>query len=135
MLWGFILEIMKNKSQVIRFCIVGTLNAAITYLALWLLPLLGLSTSASNKIGYVVVLVHSFIWSKLWIFKSTGTNIMKESALFVLAFIAAYMLQFFSFDTLLAIGFNKYLANLVSLFVFGATNFLMNKLLTFRTRQ
>lgn len=135
MLWGFILATMKNKSQVIRFCIVGTLNAAITYLALWLLPLLGLSTSASNKIGYVVVLVHSFVWSKLWIFKSNGSNIMKESALFVLAFVAAYMLQFFSFDTLLALGFNKYLANLISLFVFGATNFFMNKLLTFRTRQ
>lgn len=126
---------MKNKGQIIRFCIVGTLNASITYLALWLLPLLGVSTSTSNKIGYVVVLVHSFIWSKLWIFKSTSNNIVKESALFILAFIAAYMLQYFSFDTLLALGFNKYLANLISLFVFGATNFLMNKLLTFKTNQ
>lgn len=125
---------MKKESgkQILKFCIVGTLNAAITYIALWLLPHMGFSTEASNIAGYVIVLIHSFAWSKLWIFKSKSHNLLKESALFVAAFLTAYALQYACFNALLDAGMNKYLANLLSLIVFGVTNFLMNKLLTFK---
>lgn len=124
----------ETRSQVLRFCLIGMLNGAITYISLFVFNrILGLSLHMSNFIGYLLVLAHSFIWSKLWIFKSHGSNIMREFAIFTITFLVAYTMQFVTFYSLTkAIGVNEYWANLVSLIVFGASNFLINRNYTFR---
>lgn len=124
----------ETRSQLLRFCLIGMLNGAITYISLFVFNrILGLSLHMSNFIGYLLVLAHSFIWSKLWIFKSRGSNIMREFAIFTITFLVAYTMQFVTFYSLTkAIGVNEYWANLVSLIVFGASNFLINRNYTFR---
>lgn len=127
----------EGSRQLIRFCIVGILNAAITYISLFVFShIIGLSNSKANFFGYLLVLLHSFIWSRLWIFKSDSGKIIKEFILFTLTFLVAYTFQFAVFFSLTnLIGINKYWANLVSLFVFGATNFVINKYYTFRHKS
>ncbi len=130
---------MKNTAtqQVARFCVVGIYNAAITYIALYLLTQkAGMTTQAANMIGYVIVLVHSFAWSRLWVFKPGNLGIVKEFIAFTLTFLAAYTLQFIVFHSMTELGgLNKYWSNLAGLIVFGATNFLINKYYTFKHKS
>lgn len=122
----------ENKKQIFKFCIIGTLNAAITYITLFMLSELCVNELLANFIGYILVLINSFLWSRFWIFKSKNKNIFKEIVLFVSAFLLAYILQFTSFSILVRIfNVNQYLANLIGLVVFGATNFIANKKITF----
>ncbi|HIT83744.1 MAG TPA: GtrA family protein [Candidatus Avibacteroides faecavium] len=130
---------MKKESprQLIRFCIIGMLNGGITYLSLFFFShIVGLSVPMSNFIGYLLVLVHSYIWSRAWIFKPSDGGVFKEFILFTLTFLIAYTLQFITFYSLAAVvGVNKYWANLVSLVVFGGTNFVVNKNYTFKHKS
>lgn len=122
----------ENNRQIFKFCIIGTMNAAITYITLFLLSELGVNELLANFIGYILVLINSFLWSRFWIFKSQNKNILKEIIFFVSAFFLAYLLQFTSFSILVRIfNINQYLANLIGLVVFGATNFIANKKITF----
>lgn len=60
---------MKESVRIIRFAIVGTLNALITALVVWLLMHIeGEDYITANVIAYIIAQVHNFIWCKYWIF-------------------------------------------------------------------
>lgn len=123
----------KEKQQVVRFCIVGILNAIITYISLFLLDMAGVKLLWANFVGYFIVLIHSFIWSRAWIFKKSNRRLINEFLLFTSTFLIAFALQFTTFSLLAKVaGINEYLANLAALIVFGFTNFVVNKKVTFR---
>lgn len=90
---------------------------------------------AANACAYSIAIASSFIWNKLWVFQSSGGSLAKEILLYLAAFGCAYLLQFiFLYSLVEYAGINKYVAQFLGLFVFGATNFMMNKLLTFHRR-
>ena len=52
---------MKNSQQIFRFIIIGTLNAFITALVVWLMmDILHFNYIASNVTGYVAALLNNF---------------------------------------------------------------------------
>ena len=52
-----------------RFILVGTLNALITVLIVWLMmDKLGCNYIATNITAYVIAQINNFFWSKYWIF-------------------------------------------------------------------
>ena len=55
---------MKESVRILRFIIVGTLNALITALVIWVL-MEGLDCNYlwSNVAGYVAALINNFFWS------------------------------------------------------------------------
>ena len=60
---------MKESVRIIRFAIVGTLNALITALVVWLLMHIeGEDYITANVIAYIIAQIHNFIWCKYWIF-------------------------------------------------------------------
>lgn len=60
---------MKESVRIMRFAIVGTLNALITALIVGLLMHIeGEHYMIANVVAYVVAQIHNFIWSKYWIF-------------------------------------------------------------------
>lgn len=123
----------QNTQQAVRFCIVGILNAIITYISLFLLDMAGVKLLWANFVGYFIVLIHSFIWSRAWIFKKSNRRLINEFLLFTSTFLIAFALQFTTFSLLVKFaGVNEYLANLAALIVFGFTNFVVNKKVTFR---
>ena len=115
----------------------GTLNALITALVIWVLMKgVGCNYLWSNIAGYVAALVNNFFWSKYWIFSSRSGKFEREVPLFLVAFGCAYGLQFLSLLLMVEIGdMNEYLAQFLGLFVYGAVNFTMNKRLTFTRKQ
>lgn len=52
---------MKNSQQILRFIIIGTLNAFITALVVWLMmDVLHFNYIASNIAGYIAALLNNF---------------------------------------------------------------------------
>lgn len=135
---------MKESVRIVRFAVIGTLNALITagMIALVMYELapfrLPYDYVAANIIAYVVAQINNFIWSKYWIFPASPHGLQRYSLgrqilLFCLAFTCAYLLQFIFLILMVEIaGMHEYLAQFLGLFVYGAANFIFNKRLTFR---
>ncbi|WP_099464005.1 MULTISPECIES: GtrA family protein [Parabacteroides] len=125
---------MKESVRVLRFVLVGTLNALITAIVIGvLMDMLDCNYLWSNVAGYVAALINNFFWSKYWIFSSGNGQFKKEIPLFMVAFGCAYGAQFLSLLMMVEVAdVNEYLAQFLGLFVYGAVNFMMNKKITFR---
>ena len=75
---------MKNKAQIGRFAIVGTINTIIDFGLLFLLTFLGLPKLTANTISTGTAFVFSFFANKKYTFKSTSKNIKYEMVSFVI---------------------------------------------------
>ena len=75
---------MKNKAQIGRFAIVGTINTIIDFGLLFLLTFIGLPKLAANTVSTGTAFVFSFFANKKYTFKSTGKNIKYEMISFVI---------------------------------------------------
>lgn len=124
---------MKNSVRILRFVIIGTLNALITAAVIWtLMEMLHCNYLWSNIAAYIAAQINNFVWSKYWIFSSATGKFRREIPLFLVAFACAYSCQFVSLILMVEVlHLNEYLAQFLGLFVYGAINFLMNKRLTF----
>ena len=129
---------MKNSTRILRFAIVGTLNALITALVIWLMMQVARQDYIiANVMAYIVAQVHNFLWCKYWIFPLDANHkknsIWKQMLFFVCAFSLAYLAQFIFLLMLVELFHcNEYLAQFLGLFVYGSVNFLSNKIITFR---
>lgn len=129
---------MKETVRIVRFTIVGTLNALIIASVVWtLMHLCSMGYLIANVVAYILAQTNNFLWCKYWIFpldRDTKKNSTHQQVLFFLmAFALAYISQFIFIVLLIEIlHCNEYLAQFLGLFVYGAVNFLSNKLITFK---
>lgn len=129
---------MKESVRIIRFTIVGTLNAIIIALTVWLfMDICNLGYLLANIVAYILAQTNNFLWCKYWIFpldKETKKNSTRRQILFFLmSFVLAYVSQFIFIVLLIELlHFDEYLAQFLGLFVYGAVNFMSNKLITFK---
>lgn len=125
---------MKESVRVLRFAIVGTLNALIVALVIWIMMgLCSCNYIVSNISAYALAQINNFFWSKYWVFTSKEKRFKKEVPLFLIAFGSAYSAQFlFLLLFVELLGVNEYLVQFLGLFVYGAVNFIMNKKVTFK---
>lgn len=126
---------MKESVRVLRFAIVGTMNALITAAVIGIcMHILDLNYLITNIAAYTVAQINNFFWSKHWVFGSEEKRYMREVSFFLIAFGFAYLAQFLLLLLLVeACGMNKYLAQFLGLFIYGLVNFLMNRSVTFRS--
>mgnify|MGYP000304518942 FL=1 len=126
---------MKETTRIIRFAVIGTLNALITAATIGIMMgVLGIHYLASNVTAYVLAQTHNFIWCKYWIFPTDKkSNTWRQVLLFLIAFGMAYVAQFLFLIVLVELwDCNEYLAQFLGLFIYGTVNFLMNKRVAFR---
>lgn len=127
---------MKESVRIFRFTVIGTLNAIIVALVIWLMmDELSYDYIPANILAYVVAQIHNFIWSKYWIFPTENkkNSLWKQLLFFCSAFGLAYSAQFLFLVTLVECAdVNEYLAQFLGLFIYGAVNFVINRRLTFR---
>lgn len=124
----------KSVGEIIRFAIVGTSNFVIIMLVAWFLAEhVGINFYAANCVAYVLAFVNNFYWNRVWVFKSRSTAVRRQFFLFLTAYAVAYLVQLATVALLKQVcGLDETLANFIGLFPFGATNFMMNKFLTFQ---
>lgn len=123
----------RNSSQLIRFVIIGTLNALITALVVWIMmEILCFNYLWANVAGYIAALINNFFWSKYWVFAVGKGSFLRQSLLFLVAFAFAYCSQFLALLLMVEVlGLNEYVSQFLGLFVYGAVNFVLNKKITF----
>ena len=129
---------MRESVRVVRFVVIGTLNALITAVVVWLMMAVGgTGYILANIVAYLIAQTHNFLWSKYWIFvhddkMAKGRTWWRQVLLFATAFCMAYALQFLFIVFLVEIvGMNEYLAQFLGLFVYGGVNFCCNRFVTF----
>lgn len=126
---------MKESTRIFRFVIIGTLNALIAAVTVWvMMDVLDVNYLLSNIAAYVLAQIHNFVWCKYWIFPTERkSNTWHQVLLFSMAFGMAYGAQFlFLVGLVEGMDCNEYLAQFLGLFVYGGVNFLMNRKVTFR---
>lgn len=126
---------MRESTRIIRFAIIGTLNALITAISIWILmDMLDVNYMLSNVTAYILAQTHNFVWCKYWIFPlERKSNTWRQVLLFSIAFGMAYVAQFlFLIGLVEGLHCDEYLAQFLGLFIYGGVNFLMNKRITFR---
>lgn len=126
---------MKESTRIFRFAVIGTLNAIIMAVTIWvMMDELDINYILSNITAYVLAQIHNFMWCKYWIFPTDNkSNTWQQVLLFSVAFGMAYGAQFlFLIGLVEGLNFDEYLAQFLGLFIYGGVNFMMNKKLTFK---
>lgn len=122
----------------LRFAAVGCLNTLLTLAVIGaLMHWGGADYRAANAAGYVAGVVNSFVWNKLWVFRTGGgrSETLREAVRFLVACAAAYAVQYAALCLLVErLGAGEYPAQLAGMAVYTAVNYLMNRLVTFRIR-
>jgi len=120
--------------QLFKFGIVGISNTLITAIVIWgLLKTLHFSDYTSNIIGYIAGLINSFIWNRLWTFKSK-TRASITFYKFIITFAISYAVQLGNLYLLLNFTtIDPYLCQLLSIVVYTIINFILNKFYTFKS--
>ena len=85
---------MKDSVRILRFCVVGTLNALIAAFVIWLtMHRLKMDYIPSNILAYLLAQTNNFIWCKYWVFETEAIerfSILKQILLFSAVFGIAY---------------------------------------------
>lgn len=135
----------KEILQFIRYIAVGALNTLLTLAVIYICKdYLHINIWVSNAIGYVAGFINSFIWNKLWVFKSSGSYI-KEAFKFIGGFLLCYGLQLlatwlltvhsplsdgeWSIFGFIISGYG--LSTLIGMVVYTVANFFYNRVVTF----
>ncbi|MDR1779494.1 MAG: GtrA family protein [Tannerella sp.] len=84
------MEILK---QAVKFGVVGVGNTLLTLLVIWIMTkLLGCADLPSNFTGYVIGLINSYLWNRMWTFHSKA-DWLKSALRFLGVFAVCYVLQ------------------------------------------
>ncbi len=132
--------------QFSRYAAVGMMNTLLTLGIIFICKgLFHVNPWISNAAGYVAGFINSFIWNKLWVFRSHN-NMMREALKFCIGFGICYVLQFAVTRTLTELtplqdmswqlpGFllsGYAVATLIGMMVYTGANFIFNRMVTFR---
>lgn len=112
--------------QFVRFCIVGTVAAAIHYGVYYLMQLFlkgGVWLSVDYTVGYVVSLVCNFFMTTLFTFRSHVSA--GKAAGFGFSHLVNYSLHIVLFNIFVAVGIHRLVAPVLVLMVAVPTNFLI----------
>jgi putative flippase GtrA len=128
---------IKSSTRVTRFVIIGTLNALITALVIWIMmDLMDMGLFVSNVAAYVIAQTNNFLWSKYWVFTSSAGKFRHEIPLFLISMGCAYCAQLaLVFILVERFYFNAYLAQFLGLILYGFVNYTLNNKLTFTGGQ
>lgn len=141
---------MSNKrrtiKQLLKYAIVGCMNTLLTLCVIFLCKsVLGVNVYVSNALGYIAGLINSFLWNRRWVFHSSG-RVRREAMHFLTGFLVCYAIQFLvvwlinqswfgktEYEILAGFVVSGYgIATLVGNVAYTLSNFVYNKLVTFK---
>lgn len=137
----------KDIMQFCRYLVTGVINTLVTLIVIYICKsFIGINPWVSNAIGYVAGLINSFIWNRMWVFRSHDHAWYSEGVKFFGGFLLCYGVQLgatWLMDTyvidpdfmihVVGLAFSGYaIATLVGMMVYTGANFIYNRLITFR---
>ena len=131
---------MKNTTiRIFRFAVIGTMNAIIIAFVIWLMmKKLSCHYIITNIVAYLLAQTNNFLWCKYWVFKTeqgSKHGLWEQLVLFAIAFAIAYSAQFAFLILMVEVWHvDKFVAQFLGMFIYGAVNFIANKRFTFRVK-
>lgn len=121
-------------AQFSKFVFVGLLNTAISLAVFYLLyNLFAVDYTISNLLSYIVGVINSFFWNKLWVFRRGTQWMIRESLTFLLVFAVSYGIQYLLLRALVEqIGIDPNWAQLPAMAAYTIVNYLLNRYITFK---
>lgn len=99
---GKILSILKDKEKMkhyITYFIVGVLTTLVSYLSFWLirefLPII--EKNIANMISIILAIIFAYFANRIFVFKSTEKNMIKEFGKFALGRASSFVYETVSF--------------------------------------
>ncbi len=139
---------LKNKDilQFARYIAVGVLNTLVTLVVIYVCKSwLDINIWVSNALGYIAGVINSFLWNKIWVFRSRETGYRGEALRFAVGFAVCYVLQFgvtwvlnamighIEWDITPSFTISGYgIATIIGMGVYTIANFIYNRLVTFK---
>lgn len=116
-----------------RFLVIGVLNTIVGLGTILILQeLLGVSYRIANVAGYAVGLVHSFVWNKLWTFRSPRWS-YHEVLRFLVAFFVSFSVQYLVLNVAIeVVHTSALLGQLLAIATYTVVNYGINRYWTFR---
>lgn len=130
-----VIKLLKSNISMFKYIAVGVINTLISLFTIMLcMYVFKIAYDISNLIGYIVGLINSFIWNKLWVFKKRGTRqIVKEMSLFLGVFLICYLIQFLCLKLFVEkLNWNEYLSQITAMVIYTVPGYLLNRFLTFK---
>ena len=129
-------KLIKLFTQFIKFGLVGVSNTLISLGIYYLMVWLGCHYLIANIVGFIVSVINSFFWNSKFVFKdkeedSKVKSFVKMTLSYGSTFILSNVLMFLFIDI---IGWSKYIAPILCLFVTIPINFLLNKIWAFKDK-
>ena len=122
------------RIQFMKFIALGVINTLISLIVIYLLMKFGVNYRLSNLIGYIAGLINSFIFNKIWVFK-TRKNLFKEIFNFSVVFGLCYSVQYLILLLMVEeYSLNKYFSQLIAMGFYTVLNFILNRIFTFKNR-
>jgi len=126
------LRLKETILQGIKFSIVGVLNTFVGWASFFILfYFLKIDFRVANILSYILGITNSFLFNKLWTFKSRRYR-FSEVFFFVLVFLISFSIQYF-FTLFLKerLRVNPFLAYIAGNIVYTLIGFIGNKFITF----
>ena len=122
-----------GKKKIIRFLLVGLVNAISGYtLIILLYSLLNFNFYLSNFIGYLFGLIISFLLNRNFVFKVKG-KILSQFTKFIFSFFLSYLLNIFVFYISSEfINLNNYISLLIASLFYSISFFISCNFFTFK---
>ena len=128
-------ERLKTAEQLFRFCVVGLMNTAVSYVTYAIFVLLQVHYIISSLIAFVVSTANAYFWNDRFVFKNSGgrwRGILKTYCSYALTGIFLYNALLYLLVDIC--GISELLSPLLVLVVTIPCNFLLNKFWTFRKK-
>lgn len=121
------MSIATFKIQILKYASVGLANTAITAAVIFACMHSGMGVYSANAVGYLCGIIFSFLANSLFTFSSKiSTN---RFAKFLLSCLICWIINAFAMKLFLAIYPSElYISQLVGMFVYTITGFVINKL-------
>lgn len=129
-------KLLKLFAQFIKFGLVGVSNTLISLGIYYLMVWLGCHYLLANIVGFIVSVINSFFWNSKFVFKEKEENskvksFVKMTCSYGSTFLLSNGLMILFIDI---IGWSKYIAPILCLFVTIPLNFLLNKIWAFKDK-
>lgn len=136
------MELYRKYKEIMNYLIVGVLTTVVslsTYYACvltFLNPDNALQLQIANIISWIVAVTFAYFTNRKFVFESKNPDMLKEASAFVGARVATLLMDMFSmFIMVTCMGMSDKIAKLIVQVIVTVANYVLSKLLVFRTRE
>ncbi len=127
---------MAKYKKFIKYSLVGATGMTLDVgIMIALVELAHWQPLSASFVSFTVSVINNFIWNKLWTFRDSGKNYVKQFGQFVLTALVGLVINYFMMKWLLAVAVNYVIARFIVVAVIVLWNFFINSLWTFRPQK